>query len=191
MASRQRTRPRHRCCNARSTSTATSVSKRNEEPQEKASTVTEVIRATELLAASADWRVVAAAFSEQREPGRLGATFPMLDTTAIGPLAPMIAEPDQLAGTLAADPAVVVVQPDKAPAVGPAAARASLGSLAGRKLVLDGAAREVRTERWGFAQGNVSWVEPGGNPYRLTAQVIALPRGEGSWGVVAVQLVAL
>jgi hypothetical protein len=167
------------------------VKKQNDEPQEKSSTPTETLRATELLSAAHDWKVVAAAFSESRAPGRLGATFPMVDTTAAGPLAPLLAAPDQLAAALGTDPNIVVVPPDGAAAIGPDAARALLGTLSAHKPALDGAAREVRTDKWGFAQANVAWAEPGGNPYRLTAQLIALPKPDGSWSVVAVQLLAL
>jgi hypothetical protein len=167
------------------------IAKQNEEPEAKPSTTSEVIRATELIAASAGWKVVAAAFSDSRKPGRLGATFPMLDTTAAGPLAPMLAAPAKLADALAADPSVVVIPPEDPAAVGPHAARALLATYAGRKLVVDGAARELHSETWGFAQANVSWLEPGGSPYRLTAQLIALPAPNGSWAIVAVQFLAL
>jgi len=167
------------------------ITKRNEEPQEQPTTNHETIRATQLIAASADWKVVTAAFSEPRDPGRLGGVFPMHSTTAAGPLTPMLAAPAKLADALAVDPAVVAVPPDKAAAVGPSAARALLTSFAGRKLEVNGASREVRTEKWGFAQANVSWLEPGGNPFRLTAQLIALPKPDGSWTVVAVQFLAL
>jgi hypothetical protein len=101
----------------------------------------------------------------------------------------MLAAPDKLA----ADAAVVTVPPEDTVAVGPSASRALLAAFAGRKLAVDGAAREVRTERWGSASRRRTcpgW-NPGGNPYRITAQLIALSNPDGSWAVVAVQYLAL
>jgi len=125
------------------------ITKQDDEPQDKPQTNTETIRATQLIAASADWKVVTAAFSEPREPGRRGGVFPMHAVTAAGPLSPMLAATAKLAHALGADPSVVVVPPDKPAAVGPRDTRALLATFAGRNLAINGATREVRTDNWG------------------------------------------
>lgn len=167
------------------------ITKRNQEPGEKVSTGVTSVHATELLDAASGWKVVAAAFSESRAAGRLGGVFPMIETTASGPLAALVVSPAKIAASLATDSNVVAVTNEKDFATGAEGASGLLTTWSKRSLSINGSVREIRNEKWGFVQANVDWNEPGGAAYRFSAQLIALPRSDGSWSVVAVQYLAL
>lgn len=167
------------------------ITKHNQEPGEKATAISVSVHATELLSAAANWKVVAAAFSESRTAGRLGGVFPMIETTESGPLAALVASPAKIEAALANDPNIVVALNDNQLAVGVNEAKVLLDAWTKRSLTVNGAVREVRNERWGFVQANIDWNEPGGKPYRFSAQLIAIPRSDGSWNVVAAQYLAL
>lgn len=106
-------------------------------------------------------------------------------------VAAMLVSPDDIAKSLSSDPNVVVVTQDGATAVGPDAAKAALAKWHGRPLAINGKVRELRKDKWGFVQANVDWNEPGGAPYRLSAQLLALQQPDNSWSVVAVQFMAI
>jgi hypothetical protein len=167
------------------------ITKRNQEPGEKPTTATTSVHTTELLTAATGWKIVGAAFSESRAAGRLGGVFPMLETTSAGPLTALIASPAKIEAALSADPNVVVVANESEVAVGASDAKKLLSTWEKRSLSVNGSAREVRNAKWGIVQANVDWNEPGGKPYRFSAQLIALPQPDGSWSVVAVQFLAL
>ena len=168
------------------------ITKLNQEPQFPATTKTVSIHTTQLLAADAGWKVVAVTAAESHEAERSRDVLPMKGTTGdVGPLAALAAAPDKLAAALAADPNVVVVGNEKEYAVGAGAAKKLLATWGSRKLSVNGKVREVHKDNYGFVQANVDWEEPGGKPYRFMAQVIALPKADGSWSVVAAQYLAL
>ena len=163
------------------------IEKHNAEPGEKPSDVTTSMRVTELATAASGWKVVAAAAGASGSARQPGGVFPIPDATSPGPLAALLADPAQLAAALAPD-AVAVGYDDKVGA-GADKARAVVTAWPKGMTVTD--AREVRDAKSGFVQANVSWPAPSGKPYRATAQVLALPKADGSWSVVAVQLLAL
>jgi hypothetical protein len=164
------------------------------EPGDSPTTETHTVRALELLDAAADWKVVAAAFTEVRSLERLRESLgPIPLPTAPGPLAALLAAPDNLASSLASD-RLVVFGTDKAErATSPAAAKALLGKWKKLPLAIDETdkVREVHTDRWGFAMADVNIAKAGGAPYRMCALVIAVPGRDGAWSVVAVNYGAL
>ncbi|MEP6866191.1 MAG: hypothetical protein ABJE66_36560 [Deltaproteobacteria bacterium] len=168
-----------------------SITKRNQEPGEKATTATMLVHTTELLSAASGWKIVAAAFSESRPAGRLGGVFPMIETTGAGPLAAILVSPTKIEGALSTDPNLVMVSNESEFAVGAGDVKKLMSAWDKRSLSINGAVREVRNAKWGFVQANVDWNDPGGKPYRFSAQLIALPQADGSWAVSALQFLAL
>ena len=158
-----------------------SITKHNSEPGEKETDATSLVRATELATAASGWKVVTAAFGEPNDPVHSGGAFPMIDTTAAGPLAQLLAAPK-----LSDDPNAVVIT-GKDAAVGPDAAKA-LATWSAHHAVVDGAVREIREAKWGVVQANLSWKDGDGPPFRASAQLIALPKTDGSWEIVALHL---
>ena len=158
-----------------------SITKHNSEPGEKETDATSLVRATELATAASGWKVVTAAFGEPNDPVHSGGAFPMIDTTAAGPLAQLLAAPK-----LSDDPNAVVIT-GKDAAVGPDAAKA-LATWSAHHAVVDGAVREIREAKWGVVQANLSWKDGDGPPFRASAQLIALPKADGSWEIVALHL---
>jgi len=156
-----------------------SISKHNNEPGEKESDATATVRATELATAASGWKVVSAAFAEPDEPVHSGGAFPMIGTTAAGPVAQLLTAP-----SLADDAAVIT---GKDVAIGAEAAK-TLAAWTAHKPTVDGNVREVHDAKWGFVQANLSWKDGDAPPFRASAHVIALAKPDGSWMIVALHL---
>lgn len=168
------------------------ITKRQHEPETTPERKIEVIRTVQLLAAAAAWKPVAASFGEERTLARMKKAAPMPGGTRAGPLAALLGSPGEIAGALAADPAVIIAGPGRDEvAIGPGAARAQLDRWRAWRLSIAGIPREVRTARWGFVQAMVDLDEPGGPPFRLSGQLFALAGPEGTWSVVAVHYLPL
>jgi hypothetical protein len=99
---------------------------RSQEPGEPSSTASHAVRAVELLDAASGWKVVAASFTEVRPLEQLRQSLgPIPSPTAPGPLAKLLASPDDLA-VLASDQVVVFGTDAPERAVGQPAAKALL-----------------------------------------------------------------
>jgi len=161
------------------------------EPGESATTATHTVRAIELLDGAADWKVAVAAFTRVA-PLYTFQTTSIKDPTDPGPLTDLLLSPERLAGALG-DGAVVFGTDPGERGIGTANAKALLGSWKPRAITLDpkSKVREVRGPTYGYAMTNVSIVmKPGGEAYKLSAFVLALPAANG-WSVVGASYGAL
>ncbi len=149
------------------------------------------LRVTELAVSDGGkWKVVAAMFGRPGPASR--NKYPPLaieGTTKRGSMTKFLVDPKQVAFQLPGkDDTVVVFGTDKSEkAVGAAAAKKLLESWKGLKLEIEGNVREVEGPTWGFVQANISWVKPGGPPYRLCALMIATKEPSQPWVFRAIQ----
>jgi len=163
------------------------------EPQTGQSGGSAHVRVTELATSDADWKVVAAAFSEASKPSmQRAAPAPIPSATDAGPVSAFAANAKQLDAALADDPSVAVfgTDPDEV-AYGKTAAHALVAKWAGASFALQGKPRELRGKTWGFALQNVDLVVPGDKyPSRMAGLLIAVPDGD-AWRVVAAQYTSI
>jgi len=157
----------------------------NHEPEETPRTNRVRWRLTELATAGSGWKVVAAAIDSpvpepsERKPGQIP------EPTDPGPLAPLLADPTEIAKHFAADPGVFVIgTAANERGLGPKGAKKLLASWAKLKLRIEGKPHAVATKEIAFALANVSWIK-GKHTYPMRALVIAVADGK-DWRVVAV-----
>lgn len=162
------------------------------EPESKPETRTETVRASELVTASSQWKVVAAAFSQPRELRKSRPIAAMPGASTPGALSGLLADPAKAAASLSTDPAVAAIGVGENDfATGSDAAKKILETVKAKPITAD-SVREVRDAKWGFVQATLeSPPDKGSNPYRFTGQLIAVPNPDGTWQVVAVHYLGL
>jgi len=163
------------------------------EPQTGQSGGAAHVRVTELATVDADWKVVAAAFSEPSKPSmQRAAPDSIPSTTDAGPISALAANAKQLDAALADDPSLAVfgTDPDEV-GYGKAAAHALVAKWAGASFALQGKPRELHGKTWGLALQNVDLNVPGDKyPSRMAGLLIAVPDGD-AWRVVAAQYTSI
>jgi hypothetical protein len=148
-------------------------------------------RVIELIAASEQWRAVAASFgvSAKLQPSGGNSEIPNA-TGPAGPLATLLSTPSSLSSQLAGD--AIVVGPIYDQLSNGNGAGSALASWKLEPLTLYKHAREVHQTGWGFAQGTFDHPESARPQLidRLTGQTFAIPSSDGSWKVVLVEYLA-
>ena len=152
-----------------------------------------IVRGTELLAASAGWKAVAAAIAKPREPEMESEPTFYVGIAKAGPLARLLAEPAMAEHVLSDDKDTIVFGAGEDLHGSGPGARKLLDKLASPKMQIVRVGREVTNDEWGYAQALLVLPPLDRDPhlprYEL-GQVIALPDGKGGWRVVAMQYVA-
>jgi hypothetical protein len=163
------------------------------EPGGPAASETHTVRAIELLDAAADWKVAVAAFTNVAPLNTFG-TSTIKDPTDAGPLTSLLLSPPALTGALGEGAVVFGTDPGER-AIGAADATALLAKWKKLTITLDpkSKVREVHAAAYGYAVTNVRIAtKPGGEMYKLSAFVLALPGAKpDSWSVVGVSYGAL
>lgn len=149
-------------------------------------TIKKPMRVLELLDGNSGAKVAVASFGNVTKQlyaqGDMG-TLP--ETSNAGPLAKLLTSPGDAAAALANDPNVIVMGTDATErAVGYDAAKKMLESWKVLKLSIDKSnVLEVHTADWGYALAYVNMPSKDPQPYRMTALIIGIPKGD-SWSVV-------
>ena len=167
----------------------------SQEPEQKAHTVTHVVRMTELVVADGStWKCVAAVFDR---PGPVEGHYeayakPVGGATKPGGNRMLLASVGTVAaGMMADDPNAFALGTEAGErGIGPAAARKLLKAWSDLPMNIVGDSREVETKAYAFVQGKVAFKLPDKDDhsknliYPMSALVIAIP-AHGGWNVVA------
>ena len=152
-----------------------------------------IVRGTELLAASAGWKAVAAAIAKPHEPEMEQPPTSYTGGAKAGPLARLLADPAMAERVLSDDKDAIVFGAGEALHGSGPGARKLLDRLASPKMQIVRVGRETTNADWGYAQALLVLPPLDRDPhlprYEL-GQVLALPDGKGGWRVVAMHYVA-
>ena len=152
-----------------------------------------IVRGTELLAASAGWKVVAASIARPHEPEMEQPPTSYAGGAKPGPLARLLADPAMAERVLSDDKDAIVFGAGEDLHGSGTGARKLLDKLASPKMQIVRVGREVTNTDWGYAHALLVLPPLDRDPhlprYEL-GQVIALPDGKGGWRVVAMQYIA-
>jgi hypothetical protein len=168
------------------------ISTSSHEPGEKPSKNTLTIRTIQLLDPAQDYKVVAASFGQVKPMERRPDTTKVEAPTDAGPLAALLSNPAGLASAFRADPDAAVFGTDPDEHAYGADAKALLAKWSKLSLAIEpGKVHEVRTAGYGYVAADINLTSGTGNPYRLTALLIAVPAANGDWTPVALHFLPL